>query len=134
MWLLERNVDGEFSLTHDFIDNVPPYAILSHTWGPSTEEVTFKDMVDGTGKDKPGYEKIRFCGRQASHDNLYYFWVDTCCIDKTSSAELSEAINSMFTWYQNTRVRYAYLADVPAVNANNNSDWESLSHGFKKSR
>jgi hypothetical protein len=60
MRLLQYNNDGEFSLTKDLIgDDIPKYAILSHTWGVNAEEVTFKDMMDGTGKDKSGYKKIR---------------------------------------------------------------------------
>jgi len=61
MRLLERNNGGKFSLTKDFNDNIPRYAILSHTWGADAEEVTFKDLVDGTGKDKAGYDRVRFC-------------------------------------------------------------------------
>jgi hypothetical protein len=115
MRLLERNHDGDFSLTRDLVgDSIPEYAILSHTWGPDTEEVTFENLVDGTGKDKAGYDKIRFCAKQAGCDGLRYFWVDTCCIDKSSSAELSEAINSMFKWYQQSSICYVYLADVKA--------------------
>jgi hypothetical protein len=58
----------------------PVEGILSHTWGTENEEeVTFKDLMDGTGKDKIGYKKIQFCGEQASRDGLKYFWVDTCC-------------------------------------------------------
>ena len=113
MRLLERNDHGKLSLTKDFgDDDIPRYAILSHTWGPDTEEVTFEDLRDSTGKNKAGYDKIRFCGQQAKHDGLQFFWVDTCCIDKSSSAELSEAINSMFQWYQQARKCYVYLADV----------------------
>ena len=95
--LLERNNAGEISLTKYLVgDDIPRYAILSHTWGADTEEVSFKDLMDGTGKSKPGYDKIRFCGKQARRDGLQYFWVDTCCIDKSNNTELSEAINSMF--------------------------------------
>ena len=65
--------------------------ILSHMWGADTEEVTFKDLMDGTGKDKAVCEKIRFCGEQARFDSLQYFWVDTCCIDKSNGVELQEA-------------------------------------------
>ena len=66
MRLLECNNDGDFSLTKDFLgDDVPRYAILSHTWGAVTEEATFEDLVNGTSKDKTGYDKIRFCGEQA---------------------------------------------------------------------
>jgi hypothetical protein len=109
MRLLQGNSDSEFSL-EGFGDEVPPYAILSHTWG--AEEVTFKDLIDGTGKSKAGYDKIRFCGEQARRDGLQYFWVDTCCIDKSNNTELSEAINSMFRWYQNAVKCYVYLSDV----------------------
>ena len=116
MRLLECNNTGKFSLTKDFVgDNVPQYAILSHTWGVDTEEVTFKDLIEGTGKRKAGYEKVRFCGEQAKRDGLQYFWVDTCCIDKTNSVELSESINSMFKWYQAAAICYAYLSDVEPV-------------------
>jgi len=60
MRLLQCSNSGEFGLTKDFVSNdiIPPYAILSHTWGPDTEEVTFEDLINGTGKNKPGYEKI----------------------------------------------------------------------------
>jgi hypothetical protein len=70
MRLLESKNDDEFTLTKDFIDNIPHYAILSHTWGADTEEVTFKDLTDGKGKGKAGYNKIRFCGEQAACDGL----------------------------------------------------------------
>ncbi|MCJ1314623.1 hypothetical protein MMC25_008305 [Agyrium rufum] len=96
MRLLQSNDDGSLSLTKFFEDDIPEYAILSHRWG--AEEVTFRDLIDGTGKVNPGYGKIQFCGEQARRDGLKYFWVDTCCIDKSSSAELSEAINSI-EWF-----------------------------------
>jgi len=57
--------------------------------------------MDGTGKSKAGYDKIRFCGQQAKRDGLQCFWVDTCCIDKSNNVELQEAINCMFRWYRN---------------------------------
>ena len=80
MRLLLCSITGEFSLTKEFVgdDIVPPYAILSHTWSEG-EEVTFEDLIEGTGQDKAGYNKIRFCGQQAERDGLQYFWVDTCC-------------------------------------------------------
>lgn len=110
MRLLQVNNDGDFSLTEFFEDNIPKYAILSHRW--EAGEVTFKDLTDNTSKGKSGYSKIQFCGEQAKRDKLEYFWVDTCCIDKSSSAELSEAINSMFRWYQKATRCYVYLSDV----------------------
>lgn len=112
MRLLSRHDDGHFSL-HEFMPgDIPDYAILSHTWNPSYEEVSFKDFVEGRMKDKAGYRKLVFCADQAATDGLSYFWVDTCCIDRSSSAELSEAINSMFAWYRNAVVCYVYLSDV----------------------
>jgi hypothetical protein len=112
MRLLRLEDDGTFSLVEFIGNELPPYAILSHTWGPSESEVTYKDIVDGTGKTKAGYKKIRLCGKQAAINHLSHFWVDTCCIDKTSSAELSEAINSMYLWYQEAQVCFVYLEDV----------------------
>jgi hypothetical protein len=78
MRLLVYNNDGVFSLMQ-FFDDIPPYAILSHTWGP--QEVTFGDMMNGNGTSRTSFDKIRFCGEQAKRDDLQYFWVDTCCID-----------------------------------------------------
>jgi len=120
MRLLEANNDGEFSLTEPFGDAKPQYAILSHTWGAMTEEVTFKDMIDGTSKAKVGYDKIQFCGEQTKRDGLQYFWVDTCCIDKANSSELQEAINSMFNWYRDAAKCYVYLSDVSAFEFDEN--------------
>ncbi|KAI1268792.1 hypothetical protein F5Y18DRAFT_423017 [Xylariaceae sp. FL1019] len=86
----------------------------SHTHG-GKDEVTFKDLVNGRGSSKVGYDKIRFCGEQASRNNLKYFWIDTCCIDKSNAAELQEAINSMYQWHRNFEICYVYLADVLTV-------------------
>ncbi|KAF2474922.1 uncharacterized protein BDR25DRAFT_113011 [Lindgomyces ingoldianus] len=85
MRLLRRSDTGEFTLTEDFVGDeaIPRYAILSHTWGADAEEVTFEDLTNGTGRDKPGYEKIWFCGEQAAQDDLQYFWIDTCCTIQT---------------------------------------------------
>ncbi|KAH8585693.1 hypothetical protein B0O99DRAFT_120515, partial [Bisporella sp. PMI_857] len=96
MRLLERDAKGKFSLTKDFIKSIPAYAILSHTWGDDDQEVTYKDLAEGSGESKVGYKKLRFCGEQAARDHLRYFWVDTCCIDKSDVVELQKAINSMF--------------------------------------
>ncbi|KAK1755261.1 HET-domain-containing protein [Echria macrotheca] len=93
--------------------HVPRYAILSHTWGP--DEVTFQmlESLDPGVERMAGYAKIRGAAMRALRDGFAYVWVDTCCIDKTSSAELSEAINSMFNWYRDASICYAYLEDVP---------------------
>ncbi|KAM0158528.1 hypothetical protein ACHAQE_005438 [Botrytis cinerea] len=137
MRLLQYSDTGRFTPTKDFIgdDQIPPYAILSHTWGPN-EEVTFEDILNGTGEVKPGYEKIRFCGEQAKQDGLLYFWIDTCCINKSNDAELSRSINSMFRWYRNAARCYVYLSDVSGCSVSGNHKcisrlWES---DFRKSK
>ena len=138
MRLLRRSKPGEFSFSKNFVGNdiIPPYAILSHTWGADTTEVTFEDLRNGTGKEKPGYEKIRFCGEQARQDGLQYFWVDTCCINKANYTELSQTINSMFRWYRDATRCYVYLSDVSNPDFNTHEEfnpqpWES---DFRKSR
>lgn len=96
------------------------YAILSHTWEDgeiSCQEMQIATQDDGHHgwviKQKPGYRKILEFARVAAADGFDYIWVDTCCIDKTSSAELSESINCMFRWYSKATRCYVYLADVP---------------------
>lgn len=130
MRLLGLKSDDTLSLTEFVGDNIPRYAILSHTWGTDCDEVGFKDLLEGIWKSKAGYDKIRFCGDQATKDALQYFWVDTCCIDKSSSAELAEAINSMFRWYRNASKCYVYLSDVSAGDGEQIT-WEST---FRESR
>ncbi|KIW18868.1 hypothetical protein PV08_03157 [Exophiala spinifera] len=135
MRLLKFDAHGELSLTKDLIDDIPRYAILSHTWGADDEEVTFQDLKDGSGKSKAGYEKIRLCGEQAQKDNLHYFWVDTCCIDKANHTELAEAIISMYAWYRSAEKCYVYLEDVLVGLVDDNLQtertWEA---DFRKSR
>ncbi|KAH7309735.1 heterokaryon incompatibility protein-domain-containing protein [Stachybotrys elegans] len=94
---------------------VPRYAILSHTW--EEEEVQFQDMQGDLSKieNLKGYRKIQGSCRRAKEDGFDWIWIDTCCIDKTSSAELSEAINSMFKWYRNSATCYVYLSDAPST-------------------
>ena len=91
-------------------ENVPDYAILSHTWGEG--EVSFEIFQNGTRQHLKGYEKIEGCCSVALRDGWQYVWIDTCCIEKRSSAELSEAINSMYRWYSEAQVCYAFLADL----------------------
>ncbi|OAG06349.1 HET-domain-containing protein [Paraphaeosphaeria sporulosa] len=114
MRLLQYSESGELSI-HSFDDGaIPPYAILSHTWGADGDEVSFADVETGDSRTKPGYRKIIFCGERARDNGLEYFWIDTCCINKLNRAELSYAINSMFRWYQNAVKCYVYLLDVPS--------------------
>ncbi|CZR54938.1 uncharacterized protein PAC_04823 [Phialocephala subalpina] len=94
---------------------IPEYAILSHVWGP--EEISFQDITgDRTlAKKREGFPKLRDSCKQARRDGYEYIWIDTCCIDKTSSTELSEAINSMFQWYKDSAICYVYLSDVEKI-------------------
>jgi Heterokaryon incompatibility protein (HET) len=97
----------------EFLDpsKIPPYAILSHVWGE--EEVLNRNMLDLEKLNTTrGFEKIKMTCQLAIADGLDWAWVDTCCIDKSSTAELSEAINSMFRWFRHSRVCYVYLEDV----------------------
>ncbi|KAI1778913.1 HET-domain-containing protein [Hypoxylon cercidicola] len=107
-----RLLDVNTLALHEFHGrDIPPYAILSHTWGEG--EVSLQDLQAGRGpNNKAGYRKIVLACNQAKQHDLPWAWVDTCCIDKTSSAELSEAINSMYQWYKESDVCYAYLSDV----------------------
>jgi hypothetical protein len=95
----------------DFLPNQePPYAILSHTWGDS--EITYDHLTqNGTVLGLPSNEKILGACKVALENGHEYIWVDTCCINKSSSAELQEAINSMFQWYKSSVVCYAYISD-----------------------
>ncbi|KAI9146880.1 Vegetative incompatibility protein [Paramyrothecium foliicola] len=122
--LLHRTENGSINLTEWLPSNVPKYAILSHTWGD--EEVLFENIIDGVGAQKVGYKKIEFCGRQAASDGLSYFWVDTCCINKSDGSELSEAINSMFRWYKEAVICYVFLSDVSSGGSlQDTTQWES---------
>jgi hypothetical protein len=118
-----------FKLEKYLDNNLPPYAILSHTWNDD-EELTLRDIEEGR-TDKPGIGSIKLQGscKQAEKDGLGYIWIDTCCIDKTDSVELSEAINSMFRWYKKAIICYVYLLDVPSDN-----NPRKLNSEFRKSR
>ncbi|KAI5985512.1 heterokaryon incompatibility protein-domain-containing protein [Pisolithus albus] len=100
------------------------YAILSHCWGEPKDEIQFTEMESLTKmdvatrdkiRDRRGYFKIRQSCLQAHCDRLSWLWVDTCCIDKRSSTELSEAINSMYAWYANSDRCYAFLHDLDST-------------------
>jgi Heterokaryon incompatibility protein (HET) len=111
---------------------IPPYAILSHTWGDQElslqelQELGLTVFEDGDIGEHAGARKIRLTCRKALEDGYQYAWVDTCCIDKTSSAELSEAINSMFRWYFHAELCYVYLADVIEISLENHAAEEAL--------
>jgi len=115
-----KRVDRRIKVLEFSDDEATEYAILSHRW--IAEEVDCNEMVELAKMDREerdeirqrdGYRKILHSCEQAQKDRCGWLWVDTCCIDKRSSAELSEAINSMYRWYENAKVCYAYLHDVP---------------------
>ncbi len=110
MWLIRVS---DMKLV-EFPYNPPPYAILSHTWGLPQDEVLFDDMVSGLhhAQAKKAFGKVANTCRLAQEGNMEYCWIDTCCIDNRSSAQLQEAINSMFEWYKSSQICYAYLSDV----------------------
>ncbi|KAI4919175.1 hypothetical protein J4E85_009432 [Alternaria conjuncta] len=105
----------------DFTSGTLSYAILSHTWG--AEEITFDGMKTKPDKQKAGWRKIDLSCKQAKEDGYDYVWCDTCCIDKNSSAELSESINSMFRWYQEAEKCYAFLEDIQEVEELTKAKW-----------
>ncbi|KAK2027392.1 heterokaryon incompatibility protein [Colletotrichum zoysiae] len=111
MWLINTTT---YQLCMFAGTNVPPYAILSHTWGP--DEVTFQDIHNlPLAATRAGFAKIQGCCLQALRHDIAWAWVDSCCIDKTSSADISEAINSMYSYYLHSRVCFVYLVDVPPL-------------------
>ncbi|KAK1997039.1 HET-domain-containing protein [Colletotrichum falcatum] len=99
----------------DFADDarVPPYAILPHTWGDG--EITLQEWHDQEVRARKNESlfKIQSTCHQALLDGYNYAWVETNCIDKASSAELSESINSMYNWYRRAAICYVYMVDVP---------------------
>ena len=115
----EKRVDIRANVFQSCDDEATDYAILSHRW--TEQEVDYDEMhglprmvQDERDKirQRLGYQKILDSCEQAKKDKYEWLWIDTCCIDKRSSAELSEAINSMYRWYENSRVCYAYLHDL----------------------
>ncbi|KAF0328344.1 het domain-containing protein [Colletotrichum asianum] len=109
-----RLVNVETGRLEEFHGDTPSYAILSHTWGQDHEEVSFQDIrQEGPFQRRFGNKLHGLC-RQASSDGHAYVWIDTCCIDKSNSVELGEAINSMFRWYKESAVCYVHLADLSA--------------------
>ena len=109
-----------------FLPNqIPPYAILSHTWSSDPdEEVLFSDIGKEEAEQKPAYQQkvIPVCKKTLKR-GIEYVWIDTCCIDKSSSAELQEAVNSMFKWYMHSSICFVYLEDVPSkIDKSSNSE------------
>jgi hypothetical protein len=115
---------------HSFQGSLPEYAILSHTW--DDVEVEFNELRQSFGslQSHTGYRKISKACSLAARDGYGYIWIDTCCIDKSSSAELSEAINSMFALYRDSARCYAYLSDIPFNNAEHVAESRWFTRGW----
>ncbi|KAI4169223.1 MAG: hypothetical protein LQ346_008989 [Caloplaca aetnensis] len=128
MWLLDTLT---LKLKNFVTHYMPPYAILSHTWG--IEEVSFQDMDKPESKTMKGYQKIERCCSIAYSQGYGYVWIDTCCIDKKSSAELSEAINSMYAWYAGSSICFVYLSDFDTPTWDEHTKSEVMEK-FRKSR
>jgi hypothetical protein len=119
MWLLNTHT---FRL-EEFYTNVPSYAILSHRWKEG-EELSFGGLEEPhPHSNRTSYKKIKDFCEEARKRQLTYAWADTCCIDKKSSAELSEAINSMYTFYNRAAICYVYLYDVDTLREIEQSSW-----------
>ncbi|KAK8058193.1 heterokaryon incompatibility protein-domain-containing protein [Apiospora phragmitis] len=101
----------------------PPYAILSHRW--TEEEVLFEDVGKPLSEwqGKAGASKVLQGSVTALALGHRYIWIDSCCIDKKSSAELTEAINSLYAWYRNAEVCLAFLSDVQSADTLLGSLW-----------
>ncbi|KAF2828523.1 HET-domain-containing protein, partial [Ophiobolus disseminans] len=119
----------------EFFDKaIPKYAILSHTWGQNEvvladyEQRVHSKKIWRQGEDS-AVAKIRTCCRLAAEEGHRYAWIDTCCIDKKSSAELSEAINSMYRWYKHAEMCYVYLSDV-----SKHSSWSTTADSMRQAR
>jgi len=100
------------------LSEAPDYVILSHRW--TTEEITFADIskapiseLQSKTRTKKGFAKIQGACKLACKSGYAWIWIDSCCIDKSSSAELQEAINSMWRFYAESNICYVYMADVP---------------------
>ena len=134
MWLLSTDRAELHYFPRNF-DATGGYAILSHTW--NGKEQTLQEVKamaeqcrrDGTNPRDFVHPKIRNCCIVAEKHGYRWVWIDSCCIDSTSSSELSEAINSMFRWYKEAEVCFAYLVDVPA-----DCDLDADDSAFRKSR
>jgi hypothetical protein len=131
MWLVNTRTIELRSFSEAF---PPPYAILSHTWGSDNDEVSFQEMSSAAAARpesvlaKPGYHKILKTCQLAKEKGYDWAWVDTCCIDKSSSAELSEAINSMYRWYARSKECFVFLCDFMYVKPWSGSDPLTVRH------
>lgn len=129
-WTVVDENQGNLKLRLELNVRGKDYATLSHRWGNYGDEVTYNDMVSGQPEKKAGYKKLLGCCIQAWDRGLQYVWIDTCCINKDSSAELSEAITSMYSYYERSKVCFVYLDDVAIDSTDDKSYSFSLSRSL----
>ncbi|KAK7467679.1 hypothetical protein VKT23_004732 [Stygiomarasmius scandens] len=112
----------------DVYSTVPPYAILSHRWIPG-KEVVYNEFVRPQKEtfQKSGCRKIMAACRKALQDGVRYIWVDTCCIEQGNHEDVAANITSMYAYYQNAEICYAYLADVTRT-----AEWIEASEWFDR--
>jgi hypothetical protein len=133
MRLLHLDAQDRLNLIDFRRKSIPPYAILSHRW--TDFETLIEDVSNRNYKQKrEGYQKLRFCAKQAAKDGLQYFWIDTCCIDRWDKNERSNAINSMFQWYHKAARCYVFLSDVSVSSATDASQRRSWEVSFQNSK
>jgi tetratricopeptide (TPR) repeat protein len=133
MRLLHLDAQDRLNLIDFRRKSIPPYAILSHRW--TDFETLIEDISNRNYKQKrEGYQKLRFCAKQAAKDGLQYFWIDTCCIDRWDKNERSNAINSMFQWYHKAARCYVFLSDVSVSSATDASQRRSWEVSFQNSK
>ena len=121
-----QSMKTEFFQTEQEVE----YVILSHRW--QEDEVLFHDLQSGHAHQKSGFAKLESFCKQAAAAGFTYAWCDMCCIDKSSSSELSESINSMFRWYQNAAVCYAHLTDVTTTSIDDSTSDFRGSEWFRR--
>jgi hypothetical protein len=122
MWLINART---FTIEEVWNESVKEYAILSHRW--EDDEVSFQNIQNlDTASCMKGFTKIKNSCEQALKDGYGYVWVDTCCINKESTAELAEAINSMYRWYQTSGICYVFLSDVQTNASNGEIVWQQV--------
>ena len=125
MWLINVNT---LELEEFQVCPTNEYAILSHRW--ASEELNFDQFRSGGGRGRKGFWKISRACEQARVRGLHYAWIDTCCIDKRSSAELSEAINSMYDWYAQAAECYVYMSGVVIEQSNADAHNGNTQEGY----
>lgn len=120
---------------HDFFDEtIPPYGILSHTWVEG-QEVSYQEMsnLSRSVKKRSGYRKIINCAEEMKDLGYDFVWIDICSIDKSSSAELSESINSMYRWYRHSKTCLVFMADVfPTAPRSYHTDDKTVAFGSNR--